>query len=173
MAGTAAAVAFSWELATTSLVECTSPKARWATARERSVEDFPIGTFRSPTFVFEPAPTTKAEHVTNPASERLEEALVAEIREYSELHEGWDGEGAAPPAQASIEAAINFVRLLGADALRLEPTLHADGTVILETPEGLSFRFISASEISAVLPDSASIVQFDGSSVPLPLALVM
>lgn len=69
--------------------------------------------------------------------------IIAELEELAELPEGWDGENAAAPSRHAINDAASFVRLAGQLAGRLEPTLHVDGSVILEIGDGSdgSLRF--------------------------------
>lgn len=65
--------------------------------------------------------------------------VAREISAYADLAEGWDGERAAAASRASIRDATRF---LGASpAAGWEPSLHVDGSVILEDPDAGSYRF--------------------------------
>jgi hypothetical protein len=67
--------------------------------------------------------------------DRTEDPLVAQIKEFESLTEGWDGYSGARPKPEAIRQAVRFAQMAGDLGTRLEPTLHADGSVILETAD--------------------------------------
>ncbi|PIO97545.1 hypothetical protein [Pleomorphomonas carboxyditropha] len=166
MDGTAAATLFSWHLQASEIIGATSSNSRPTIVRERCIASAD-GSFQVvPDYVVIGPTTSRKEIYTFPSTERPEEAVVAQIREFLELQEGWDGEFASKPDADSIEGASNLVRLLGRSAMALEPTLHADGSVILETDDGSAIHFVGARHISAILPGFAGMLSFDGMSIP-------
>jgi hypothetical protein len=86
------------------------------------------GFFVSETAVSEDAPLIIAE--------RSEDGRVAEVLELLDLDEGWDGENALKPNAASAADAVKFLHAAGSTSAQLEPTLHADGCVMLELDGG-------------------------------------
>lgn len=58
--------------------------------------------------------------------------VINEITSYGDLSNGWDGEKAAKPKAEAIADAIRFVRGVSSLGLDIVPTLHVDGSVILE-----------------------------------------
>lgn len=64
------------------------------------------------------------------------EDITGRLYAFGDLEEGWDGETAEPASWPSIRDATRLVRAAGDLALCLEPTLHADGTAILEAESG-------------------------------------
>ena len=70
---------------------------------------------------------------------------LGKLSKFCEFAPGWDGNRGLPPSKAAVGDAAMF---MGAafqkyNALRFEPTLHSDGSVILELGDGSagSFRF--------------------------------
>jgi len=55
------------------------------------------------------------------------EELIGELRSMRLLKADWDGEGAVRPDIQSIDAAVNFVRLLSESSLLPESMIHASG----------------------------------------------
>jgi hypothetical protein len=95
--------------------------------------------------------------------------LVAELRELRRLSEGWDGEAAAAPIPDAINDALSFVRAAGDLSTRLEPTLHVDGSVILEVGDGSegSLRFRGDHTITyAIRGFTPGVARYDGKTVP-------
>jgi hypothetical protein len=95
--------------------------------------------------------------------------LAAELRELRGLSEGWDGEAAAAPIPDAINDALSFVRVAGDLTTRLEPTLHVDGSVILEVGDGSegSLRFRGDHTITyAIRGFTPGVARFDGKTVP-------
>ena len=70
-------------------------------------------------------------------SERPEDAVVAEVIEFFDLENGWDGENGAKPSAGAVTDAVVLVQSFGAKAVRLEPTVHVNGSVLLEVDGGL------------------------------------
>lgn len=81
--------------------------------------------------------------------------MISEILALAGLRDGWDGEGGAAPSAAAILDAVRFVRVLGGLGRGIEPTLHADGSVLLEVGGGEagSFRFGGDGMVSFALQD--------------------
>lgn len=101
--------------------------------------------------------------------ERVTDALVGEILSFRNLGDGWDGERAVRPALNAIRDAVHFLYTAGSRAARLEPTLHVDGSVILEIEDGSegSFRFKGDGRvICAVEGMSPRVLAFDGVTLP-------
>ena len=102
-------------------------------------------------------------------SEGPADPLIDEIVDFRKLQEGWDGEDAAKPSSAAIRDAVRFIRAAGVFASRLEPTLHVDGSIILEIGDGVegSFRFKGDHRIVyAAARIGFGSVRFDGSTIP-------
>lgn len=57
------------------------------------------------------------------------EPLRAEMEEYRNLGEGWDGYGSIPPNPGVIENALAFLRAIPFNAPPPDPTVSADGSV--------------------------------------------
>jgi hypothetical protein len=103
-----------------------------------------------------------------------ESPLEVEIALFLNLHEGWDGEHGAQPNFEAIGDAIAFAKLAKARSVVLEPTLHADGSVILEVDDGAagSLRFLGKGSISfATGHGRFGIIAFDGLSIPDEIAI--
>lgn len=102
-------------------------------------------------------------------ADRPEEGLVTALAEFVGLKPGWDGEDAVAPRLDAIFDAIRFVRAAGARGLGLEPTLHVDGSVILELEDGSAgaLQFGGAGTIDYAFEGVApGNVPFDGYTVP-------
>ena len=67
--------------------------------------------------------------------------VADEIAAFAGLKEGWDGESAARPSKQSISTAVLFCHLREDLMPACCPTLHVDGTVILEGDDW-SIRFL-------------------------------
>jgi hypothetical protein len=97
------------------------------------------------------------------------QTIIGELQELRDLPQGWDGEEAAAPSRDAIDEAIAFVRSAGQLANRLEPTLHADGSVLLEIGDGTrgSLRFKGDHRIIYAIRDrTPGAVPFDGKTIP-------
>jgi hypothetical protein len=108
--------------------------------------------------------------------ERTEDRLISEIEDFRDLCEGWDGEDAAKPNAKAIEQATRFVGAAGELANRLEPSLHVDGSVILEIGNGIegSIRFMGDDRIIySAIGIAPSVSRFDGRSVPEVIKIVL
>jgi hypothetical protein len=95
--------------------------------------------------------------------------LAAELQELRGLSEGWDGEAAAAPIPGAINDALSFVRAAEDLSARLEPTVHVDGSVILEVGDGSegSLRFRGDHTITyAIRGFAPGVARFDGKTVP-------
>ncbi|GJD96914.1 hypothetical protein [Methylobacterium iners] len=104
---------------------------------------------------------------------RFEDEVIARIAEFLELEDGWDGEDAAKPTASAVLDAVRFMRSAGDMASRLEPTLHVDGSVILEIEDGAegSLRFRGDGTIVyATARAGMGSVPFDGFNVPEEIA---
>jgi len=107
---------------------------------------------------------------------RPEDALIREVMQFEGLGEGWDGEWAAAPMPAAIRDAARFLYAAGSLAIGLEPTLHTDGSVILEIGDGVegSFRFKGDRHvICAVEGTRPQTVAFEGAVLPARLEAVL
>ena len=93
---------------------------------------------------------------------------MLELAAYRELSAGWDGEAATPPTTAAIDDAMRFVRIAGFADGDVEPTLHVDGSVILEVADDLgSLRFKGDKQIIYTLSGAGhGVAPFDGFTVP-------
>ncbi len=119
-----------------------------------------------------PAPATSvADAVQHIEAEPTETALAleAEIQAYRELRDGWDGERAAAPLAASVNEAALFARRSSGLRETIEPSLHVDGSVILEWGDGIagSLRFRGDRTIVyATARDGHGVEPFDGKVIP-------
>lgn len=52
---------------------------------------------------------------------------------YRNLSEGWDGYYAAKPCDDSVTDSIKFLECLNLESNDFEPTLHSDGSILLES----------------------------------------
>jgi hypothetical protein len=102
------------------------------------------------------------------AHDRLVNPVLAELASFRELQPGWDGEEAAKPSAAAINEAARFARIAGITENDLEPTLHVDGSVILEIAEDIgSLRFKGDGQIIYALSETGyGVVPFDGFTIP-------
>lgn len=103
-------------------------------------------------------------------SERTEDGLVADLADFLDLDEGWDGEHAAKPSASAVLDATRFVQAAGEWTDRLEATLHVDGSVILEIGDGSegSLRFKGdGTIIHTARGRKPGAAVFDGYSVPV------
>lgn len=100
-------------------------------------------------------------------TERTEDRQLRELQSFKGLGDGWDGESAAAPNAVALREAHNFLLVAGSIGSSLEPTLHSDGSVLLEVPEGGSLRFSGNGHIDfAVLGKGRGRDRFDGTRVP-------
>lgn len=102
--------------------------------------------------------------------------LITSVGEFLEFNAGWDGERAAAPKAVAVLDAVRFINAAGSLALGLEPTLHTDGSVILELDDGVagSLRFRGDETIVYAFKGVApGIVAFDGYSIPEQIGSVL
>lgn len=107
--------------------------------------------------------------------DRPEDVVVAQLSSFRTLQEGWDGEDAARPSDHAVTDAMRFVRSVGATGVALEPTLHVDGSVILEAGEDgeSSLRFEGDGVVIYVTPQGIGSAPFDGYAIPTILTPVV
>jgi hypothetical protein len=146
--------------------------------REQAVaEDMPTRSF----LVFSPWPDvlsrgrdtvgqTAVSEETPPLVESpvTQDHLIEQLNEFRSLDQGWDGERAVRPRAEAIRDASRFVRVAGESAGILEPTLHTDGSVILDIGDDAgSIRFKGDDQVIYALRSGArGIVRFDGFTIP-------
>lgn len=94
--------------------------------------------------------------------------LIAQLNEFRSLNHGWDGERAVRPGAEAIRDAVRFVRVAGELAAILEPTLHADGSVILDIGDDAgSIRFKGDDQVIYAFRNGArGVLPFDGFTIP-------
>ena len=98
---------------------------------------------------------------------RAEDAIIAELADYVELTSGWDGYDAAKPSALSIRSARRFVRAAAGLGLDIVPSLHADGTVLLDINDDGTMRFMEDGRIVySFTTGQRGIVEFDGHAIP-------
>lgn len=103
------------------------------------------------------------------AADRPEESMVAAVVDFLDLNPDWDGDGAAAPCAGAVVDAVRFIHAAGSLAEQLEPTLHVDGSVILELEDGGagSLRFRGDGTVIYALEGVApGVATFDGYTVP-------
>jgi hypothetical protein len=130
----------------------------------------------APIWGFELAAGTKATRVTSISDDapiflnavQESDRLVAEIFALQSLRAGWDGELAEEPNEAAIQDARRFVRAAGDIAANLEPTLHADGSVILEVGDGAegSLRFKGDGTVIFATETDRGVLEFSEFGIP-------
>jgi hypothetical protein len=112
---------------------------------------------------------------SNPDSSELhitvdyaDQAIFSELASFRELRAGWDGEEAAEPSVTAINEAARFARIAGIGDDEFEPTLHVDGSVILESANDVgSLRFKGDGQIIYALSETGyGVAPFDGFTVP-------
>ena len=158
-------------LKTADLVAATSIMAREATIAEddvkRSYMDVPSWDdiaadvrITRRTAVSEKAPILVGErHADN--------EVLDEVVSYGDLLEGWDGDQAAKPNADAIYDAVRFIRAVSRLELEITPTLHVDGSVILEVGDENSIRFLGNGKTAYVSNDAGfGKADFDGFAVP-------
>jgi hypothetical protein len=99
-----------------------------------------------------------------------EDDIAAQIAEFRTLPAGWDGEHAARPSRRAIEDAMRFIYMAGSLSKGLEPTVHVDGSVILESGDGEdgSLRFRGDGTIICALASmTPQIIKLGGAALPL------
>lgn len=100
---------------------------------------------------------------------RPSDRLIAVLAEFLALHQGWDGEDAHAPSSTAVLDAIRFINAAGMRALALEPSLHVDGSVLLEIEDGAagSLRFTGdGSIVYAIKGVGTGSAVFDGYTIP-------
>lgn len=151
-----------------SLVAATTPTAQHSTFTELKIDRSYAGStvwpggWRSPTAV-----SSDVGPVLGGA--RVEDAVIEQIERFASLEAGWDGEQAAQASVTSVDSAIKFIRAAGAISAQLEPTVHSDGSVLLEIDGGArgSIRFNEDKTLSyAFAGIRPATVQFDGKTLP-------
>lgn len=107
--------------------------------------------------------------------ERIDDDLVAQIHEFQNLDSGWDGESAARPNMTATLEASNFVRAAWLAASIFEPTIHADGSIILEVADnGGSLRFKGDGKIIYFVENlGRGVATFNGRDVPAELLQIL
>lgn len=107
--------------------------------------------------------------------DRPEDVVVAQLSGFRVLKAGWDGEDAAKPSDHAVTDAMRFVRSVGSIGVALEPTLHVDGSVILEAGEEgeSSLRFEGNGIVIYVTPHGTGAAPFDGYATPAVLTPVI
>lgn len=169
-------------LGAAEMVSATSAMAFRASAAPRDIVQRSVA--ESPRAYSEYVPELLAEDVTAVselmpivlAPDGPEHGLIAELSSFRSLKDGWDGEGAAAPDRTAIRDAVRFIRAAGLLAGCLEPTLHTDGSVLLELEGGLdgALKFRGDSQIVyAIKGVQPGTVLFDGSNVPDALKLAL
>ena len=94
---------------------------------------------------------------------------INELLAFRVLAAGWDGERALAPRREAIDDAIRFLHAAGESASGLEPTLHVDGSVILEIGDGADGSFTFRGDrriICAVKGMTPQAVAFEGRAIP-------
>lgn len=109
----------------------------------------------------------------------LKEHTIGELRRWYSLASGWDGDRAQAPIAASLQDAINFVRLLK-DSVAAEPMLHATGRAGLfwrETDLYADLEFLGGRRIAYFIERSGDkhkgVVNFDAMEMPAVLEAVL
>jgi hypothetical protein len=99
---------------------------------------------------------------------RASDPIVTEVNSYRDLREGWDGEYAAAPNEASIKDACDFAKRLGMSADLIAATLDVDGSVVFEIDEDRgSIMFLGNREIAYALSNGKhGRAHFDGFTIP-------
>jgi hypothetical protein len=102
------------------------------------------------------------------SSSRASDPIIAEVQAYRDLCEGWDGENAAAPNEASIKDACDFAQRLGMSADLIAATLDVDGSVIFEIDENRgSIMFLGDRNIVYALRNGQrGRAHFDGFKIP-------
>lgn len=116
------------------------------------------------------APTAASDEVVPfVGSARTEDLVIAQIEALKNLQKGWDGEDAAAPNIVATRSAQRFVRALADKAGLFEPSVHADGSILLEIDGGLggSVKFNDDGSLSyAINGHPPATVAFDGTRLP-------
>lgn len=172
----ATAATFAWHLANAEIVASTSQQS---SAKPRVEVQVPRS-FAGPTvFPFDVAfsvvRTSSADVVPLIAGDpRPEDRALADLSTLRWLPQNWDGEGASRPNQEAVREAIAFIVLAGSLASRLDPTLHVDGSVLLEVPEGGALQFTGTGEVSyAILGKGRGHSSFNKSKLPEALKQIL
>lgn len=150
-------------VASTSQQTSRSPRVEWVLQRSYmsgGIQLTPANKVIASTAVSEAAPLISD-------GRRPEDQQLAELQEFRGLNAGWDGEGADKPNQRAIRDAMRFVLLAGTLGAHLEPSLHVDGSVLLELAEGGALQFAGDSRITyAFLGKGRGVADFDGAAIP-------
>lgn len=91
------------------------------------------------------------------------------IMELDDLKEGWDGEYGQAALPGSIHDALALVWQIGPISDVLEPTLHADGSVLLEIGSGASgcFRLNGDGKVTMAIDGcKPATVELEGFKLP-------
>jgi hypothetical protein len=105
-----------------------------------------------------------------------EDEVIAQIAAFRDLKAGWDGLASPAPNKHAIRQAVRFIRLAGDLAQRLEPTIHADGSILLEIGDGSegSLKFQGDGQVTyAIQGTSPGTVAFLGSVIPDALSAAL
>lgn len=137
-------------------------------AFSRTFQGLPVGQFadgrglRSPT-----AANDEGILLVMPA--QATNSAIDEVLAFRSLPDGWDGERARAPRRKAVNDAVRFLLAAGEDGSGLEPTLHADGSVILEIGDGAQGSFTFRGDrrvICAVEGSVPQTVAFEGRRLP-------
>jgi len=101
---------------------------------------------------------------------------VSKLLSFEQFDRNWDGNDAAKPDPQSIQAARFFIRSLSPGSKIPEPTLHANGNVLLFVNEGdryAEIEFVDGNRIEFYARQGdhqwSDEVSFDGGSLPAGL----
>jgi hypothetical protein len=166
-ATTTAAYGISAYLASADLIASTMPLS----ARHLTVDEDVIGrSFGVASIAYDRAQTAVSDEVPFVVGPRtVGDNLIAELSGFRDLDDGWDGENAARPNPVAIREAAKFIRAAGDFASRFEPTLHVNGSVLLEVGDGAggSLRFNGDGKIVFALAGfERGVLAFDQSTMP-------
>jgi len=107
------------------------------------------------------------------------EKSLGELRQWKQLLENWDGEGAAKPSIDSLSKAISFVQTLSESIPVPEPMLHSDGHAGLfwDTADLYSdLEFYADGRVTFFVRgkdgQTRGVVKFDGQTIP-PVLLTL
>jgi len=125
------------------------------------------------------ARTNDQVHIEDPtladrATTHLEEA-IGEIRQWALLTNNWDGEGAGPPIDSSLQEATSFICALPSQGMVPEPMLHPSGRAGLYWNDATLYadlEFTGNGEIVYYIERRGEgkhkgVVNFDGKKMPL------
>lgn len=159
------------------VVTSTSPATKFSTSTEEKIDRSFIGRVpwvyvnnEDQVIAAQTSALQAYEIIVGP--DRIEDHLVSEIREFGNLGEGWDGDNAARPNLAAIKDATDFIHAAWSAASIFEPTIHVDGSIILEVADDVgSLRFKGDGKIIYFLEKiGRGTVPFNGVSTPIEIA---